>query len=203
MNASRVLTFKRFVFLIFSVASFADVFALSNSSPSCFALLCFASPGGRYVVRNGYSGQKFYTEVGIQMYNLLFTTLPVLFLGCFDRDVTLEDTERFPGLYVLGINDVFFNPKVGGHPEGINTEPDVTEPNWTGSDLAWFDMNQTRTELNRFRTELRQAVLKRMDRTEPKYSDSERIDLNRTRINYFASLTSERMFSFAVKSTEG
>ena len=47
------------------------------------------------------------------MYNLLFTTLPVVFLGSFDRDVTLEDTERFPGLYVLGINDVFFNFKVG------------------------------------------------------------------------------------------
>lgn len=41
----------------------------------------------------------------------MFTLWPILFLGCFDRDVTLKDTERFPGLYVLGINDVFFNAK--------------------------------------------------------------------------------------------
>lgn len=61
---------------------------------------------------NGYSGQKFYTEGGIQFYNLLFTLGPILFLGCFDRDVTLEDTVRFPGLYLLGINSVFFNSKV-------------------------------------------------------------------------------------------
>lgn len=61
---------------------------------------------------NGYSGQKFYTEGAIQMYNILFTMGPILFLGCFDRDVTVEDTQRFPGLYVLGINDVFFNAKV-------------------------------------------------------------------------------------------
>lgn len=46
------------------------------------------------------------------MYNTVFTLWPILFLGCFDRDVTLKDTERFPGLYVLGINDVFFNSKV-------------------------------------------------------------------------------------------
>lgn len=66
----------------------------------------------RYVVMNGYSGQKFYTEGGIQLYNVLFTLVPILFLGCFDRDVTLDDTDRFPGLYLLGINNVFFNPKV-------------------------------------------------------------------------------------------
>lgn len=66
----------------------------------------------RYIVRNGYSGQKFYTEGGIQLYNVLFTLVPILFLGCFDRDVTLADTDRFPGLYLLGINNVFFNPKV-------------------------------------------------------------------------------------------
>lgn len=68
----------------------------------------------RYVVVNGYSGQKFYTEGGIQLYNIIFTLWPILFLGCFDRDVSLEDTDNFPQLYTLGINDVFFNAKVGG-----------------------------------------------------------------------------------------
>lgn len=68
----------------------------------------------RYVVANGYSGQKFYTEGGIQFYNIIFTIWPILFLGCFDRDVTLEDTNNFPRLYILGINDVFFNAKVIG-----------------------------------------------------------------------------------------
>ncbi|CAM9555219.1 unnamed protein product, partial [Laminaria digitata] len=71
-----------------------------------------AVPMAWYITSNGYSGQKFYTELGIQFYNIMFTLWPILFLGCFDRDVSLKDTERFPGLYVLGINDVFFNAKV-------------------------------------------------------------------------------------------
>ncbi|CAN0004343.1 unnamed protein product, partial [Ectocarpus sp. 4 AP-2014] len=74
--------------------------------------ILMAVPMAWYVVANGYSGQKFYTEGGIQFYNIMFTLWPILFLGCFDRDVSLEDTENFPQLYVLGINDVFFNAKV-------------------------------------------------------------------------------------------
>lgn len=66
----------------------------------------------RYIIVNGFSGQKFYTEGGIQLYNIVFTLGPILFLGCFDQDVTLADSEKFPELYVLGINDVFFNTKV-------------------------------------------------------------------------------------------
>ncbi|CAM9420829.1 unnamed protein product, partial [Ectocarpus sp. 6 AP-2014] len=74
--------------------------------------ILMAVPMAWYVVANGYSGQKFYTEGGIQFYNIMFTLWPILFLGCFDRDVSLKDTENFPQLYVLGINDVFFNAKV-------------------------------------------------------------------------------------------
>ncbi|CAN0299809.1 unnamed protein product, partial [Ectocarpus sp. 4 AP-2014] len=70
-----------------------------------------AIPMAWYVVANGYSGQKFYTEGAIQFYNIIFTAWPVLFLGCFDRDVSLHDTDNFPQLYTLGINDVYFNAK--------------------------------------------------------------------------------------------
>ena len=43
---------------------------------------------------NGYSGQKFYTEGGIQFYNICFTTWPILFLGCFDRELLADNMIR-------------------------------------------------------------------------------------------------------------
>ncbi len=37
---------------------------------------------------NAFSGQKYFTEGSIQLYNVLFTTLPLLLLGMWDTDVT-------------------------------------------------------------------------------------------------------------------
>lgn len=39
---------------------------------------------------NAFSGQKLFTEGSIQLYNVLFTTAPLLLFGMWDRDVTYE-----------------------------------------------------------------------------------------------------------------
>ncbi|CAM9428880.1 unnamed protein product, partial [Choristocarpus tenellus] len=74
--------------------------------------ILMAVPMAWYAMMNGFSGQKFYTEGGIQLFNVLFTLWPVLALAIFDYDVSTEDGERYPRLYVLGIYDVFFNARV-------------------------------------------------------------------------------------------
>lgn len=59
---------------------------------------------------NGFSGQKIYTEAGIQLYNLVFTSLPILMLGIYDQDVTKEFALTNPELYIPCIKDYFFRP---------------------------------------------------------------------------------------------
>jgi magnesium-transporting ATPase (P-type) len=72
----------------------------------------------------GWSGQKFYVEYGTQTFNLLYTSLPVLVMGIYDRDVDAEYALRFPKLYdhgrlALGLNvRVFASWLVGALVEG-------------------------------------------------------------------------------------
>ncbi|CAM9616533.1 unnamed protein product [Discosporangium mesarthrocarpum] len=73
--------------------------------------ILMAVPMAWYAIVNGCSGQKFYTEGGIQLFNLLFTSLPILLLATLDYDVSKEDCVRYPRLYILGIRDIFFNQR--------------------------------------------------------------------------------------------
>ena len=51
---------------------------------------------------NGFSGQKWYVEYAAQVYNLLFTGLPPIVMGVYDRDLDAEWALRFPKLYEYG-----------------------------------------------------------------------------------------------------
>jgi P-type E1-E2 ATPase len=37
---------------------------------------------------NGFSGQKYYTEIGIQLFNVPLTFLPILLYACYDMETT-------------------------------------------------------------------------------------------------------------------
>jgi len=60
----------------------------------------------------GFSGQKIYAEGAIQMFNLLFTSIPILFYGVYDRDVPIEMVRKFPKMYNEGVTNKYFNTKV-------------------------------------------------------------------------------------------
>ena len=57
---------------------------------------------------NGFSGQKIYTEAGIQLYNLMFTSIPILLHGIYDMDVHRAAAYKFPELYSAGIKNENF-----------------------------------------------------------------------------------------------
>eukprot|EP00656_Telonema_subtile_P043676 TRINITY_DN50000_c0_g1_i1.p1 TRINITY_DN50000_c0_g1~~TRINITY_DN50000_c0_g1_i1.p1 ORF type:complete len:362 (-),score=102.34 TRINITY_DN50000_c0_g1_i1:9-1094(-) len=59
----------------------------------------------------GSSGQKFYTEVGYQMYNVLFTSLPVIVYGIWEQDASAHTSLEHPALYRAGQQDQLFNKK--------------------------------------------------------------------------------------------
>uniref|UniRef100_H0XF37 Phospholipid-transporting ATPase n=1 Tax=Otolemur garnettii TaxID=30611 RepID=H0XF37_OTOGA len=62
-----------------------------------------------YSFFNGYSAQTAYEDWFITLYNVLYSSLPVLLMGLLDQDVSDKLSLRFPGLYVVGQKDLLFN----------------------------------------------------------------------------------------------
>ncbi|XP_067173228.1 phospholipid-transporting ATPase IC-like [Apteryx mantelli] len=62
-----------------------------------------------YSFFNGFSAQTAYEDWFITLYNVMYTSLPVLLVGLLDQDVSDRLSLRFPGLYVLGQKDLLFN----------------------------------------------------------------------------------------------
>nr|CCA23321.1 PREDICTED: probable phospholipidtransporting ATPase IBlike putative [Albugo laibachii Nc14]CCA24343.1 PREDICTED: hypothetical protein [Albugo laibachii Nc14] len=62
-----------------------------------------------YTFYSGASGQKFYSEFYFQLYNAMYTTLPILVLGVFDMDVPWTISRQFPELYLVGPRMELFN----------------------------------------------------------------------------------------------
>lgn len=65
-----------------------------------------------YMFFNSYSGQKWVLEFGYQLYNVMYTSFPILFISVFDRDVSDETSRKLPQLYHLGIRAHYFNWQV-------------------------------------------------------------------------------------------
>ena len=61
---------------------------------------------------DGFSGQKFFTEAAIQLFNVLFTMLPLVLYGIYDRDISSETVHRYPQVYKDGIHGKYFNRRV-------------------------------------------------------------------------------------------
>jgi len=60
----------------------------------------------------GVSGQKIYTEVSIQFYDIAFTSAPILFFASYDKDVDAEDVYKYPTLYTPGIKNENFTVRI-------------------------------------------------------------------------------------------
>nr|XP_055102993.1 phospholipid-transporting ATPase IK-like isoform X2 [Symphalangus syndactylus] len=58
---------------------------------------------------NGFTGQPLYEGWFLALFNLLYSTLPVLYIGLFEQDVSAEQSLEKPELYVAGQKDELFN----------------------------------------------------------------------------------------------
>ncbi|KAF8399256.1 hypothetical protein HHK36_015121 [Tetracentron sinense] len=56
-----------------------------------------------------FSGQPAYNDWYMSLYNVFFTSLPVLALGVFDQDVSARFCLKFPLLYQEGVQNVLFS----------------------------------------------------------------------------------------------
>ncbi|NXL65981.1 AT8B5 ATPase, partial [Chordeiles acutipennis] len=61
---------------------------------------------------SGFSAQTVYDEWFITLYNLVYTSLPVLGMSLFDQDVDDRWSMLFPQLYVPGQQNLYFNKMV-------------------------------------------------------------------------------------------
>ncbi|CAM9436828.1 unnamed protein product, partial [Ectocarpus fasciculatus] len=72
----------------------------------------FACPLIFYAYTNGFSGTLFYDYVTCNMYAIVFTALPILLYGTYDRDISAETCLRYPQLYAYGITDRCMRPMI-------------------------------------------------------------------------------------------
>ena len=61
---------------------------------------------------NGYTGTSLYEPWSLSMFNTLFTSLPVIFMGVFEKDLAASTLLAVPELYNLGQHNRGFNIKV-------------------------------------------------------------------------------------------
>ncbi|EEY63415.1 phospholipid-transporting ATPase, putative [Phytophthora infestans T30-4] len=62
-----------------------------------------------YGYLSGASGSKMYWEIGVQLYNVAFTGLPIVVVGVLDKDLPAPFSIEYPDLYRRGPDRFFFN----------------------------------------------------------------------------------------------
>ncbi|KAF4356098.1 hypothetical protein CsatB_023028 [Cannabis sativa] len=65
-----------------------------------------------FTFQTGFSGQRFYDDWFQSLYNVIFTALPVIMVGLFDKDVSASLSKKYPEIYMEGIKNVFFKWRV-------------------------------------------------------------------------------------------
>uniref|UniRef100_A0A1A8FKH8 Phospholipid-transporting ATPase n=4 Tax=Nothobranchius korthausae TaxID=1143690 RepID=A0A1A8FKH8_9TELE len=59
----------------------------------------------------GFSAQAVYDQWFITLFNIIYTSLPVLAMGLFDQDVNDQNSLRYPSLYKPGQQNLLFNKR--------------------------------------------------------------------------------------------
>ncbi|XP_037539634.1 phospholipid-transporting ATPase ID [Nematolebias whitei] len=59
----------------------------------------------------GFSAQTVYDQWFISLFNIVYTSLPVLAMGLFDQDVNDQNSLRYPSLYKPGQQNLLFNKR--------------------------------------------------------------------------------------------
>jgi len=60
---------------------------------------------------NGFSGQPLYDQLIFQLYNVVYTSFPIVLYALFDEEHSSEFLENNPAYYIQGMKDLLFNGK--------------------------------------------------------------------------------------------
>eukprot|EP00002_Diphylleia_rotans_P013474 TRINITY_DN2635_c0_g3_i2.p1 TRINITY_DN2635_c0_g3~~TRINITY_DN2635_c0_g3_i2.p1 ORF type:complete len:1173 (-),score=203.43 TRINITY_DN2635_c0_g3_i2:256-3774(-) len=61
--------------------------------------LCFSLVSLWFSIYTGFSGQTLHESMYIALFNVIFTSLPIMLLGTLDQDISRHMMERYPQLY--------------------------------------------------------------------------------------------------------
>ncbi|XP_033926826.1 phospholipid-transporting ATPase IK [Melopsittacus undulatus] len=65
-----------------------------------------------FAFHNGFTAQPLYEGWFLALYNIFYTTYPVLSMGLLEQDVSAKKSLEFPELYVVGQQDELFNYRI-------------------------------------------------------------------------------------------
>ncbi|KAL0477513.1 phospholipid-transporting ATPase [Acrasis kona] len=65
-----------------------------------------------FVFYNAYTGASVYDSLLLSLYNIVFTSIPIMAFGLFDRDVSIEASMNIPQLFSLGQRGHYFDIRV-------------------------------------------------------------------------------------------
>jgi phospholipid-transporting ATPase len=69
----------------------------------------FSLPLFYYSFYSGYSATGLYESILTAVYNIIFTSLPILILGCFDKDMPRARVVKYPPSYLSGVYNRSFD----------------------------------------------------------------------------------------------
>ena len=73
----------------------------------------FSLPLFFYSFYSDYSATVLYESILTTVYNIVFTSLPIMILGCFDKDMTRPKIAKYPASYLAGIYNRSFSYSQG------------------------------------------------------------------------------------------
>ncbi|KAL0490666.1 phospholipid-transporting ATPase Atp8 [Acrasis kona] len=65
-----------------------------------------------YVWYNAFTGKSVYDNLSLILFNIVFSSLPIIAFALFDRDVSVESSLNVPQLYILGQRSYYYNMRV-------------------------------------------------------------------------------------------
>ncbi|CAG8600931.1 28733_t:CDS:2 [Gigaspora margarita] len=77
-----------------------------------YKCMCFYLTQGIFQIFAGFSGISLYEQWTLAAYNTLFSSLPVMAIGIFEKDLNYDTLMTFPRLYKTGQENSEFNVKV-------------------------------------------------------------------------------------------
>ncbi|CAI2181192.1 19540_t:CDS:2 [Funneliformis geosporum] len=77
-----------------------------------YKCMCFYLTQGLFQIFTGFSGTSLYEQWTLSFYNTLFSSLPVIVIGMFEKDLNMKTLLGVPVLYQLGQRDGAFNLKL-------------------------------------------------------------------------------------------
>ncbi|CAB4386591.1 unnamed protein product [Rhizophagus irregularis] len=77
-----------------------------------YKCMCFYLTQGLFQLFTGFSGTSLYEQWTLSFYNTLFSSLPVIVIGMFEKDLNMKTVLGVPELYRLGQRNGGFNLKL-------------------------------------------------------------------------------------------